>query len=56
MFSLHPEYYKMFPFHSIATSNAEKQRMDECLRAHGEAVMKFLGQVISLVTSFSNQI
>uniref|UniRef100_A0A0R3RM84 GLOBIN domain-containing protein n=1 Tax=Elaeophora elaphi TaxID=1147741 RepID=A0A0R3RM84_9BILA len=47
MLSLHPEYYKMFPFHGIATSTEEKQRMDECLRAHGESVMKFIGQVIS---------
>ncbi|VDO39766.1 Uncharacterized protein BM_BM10027 [Brugia malayi] len=47
MLSLHPEYYKMFPFHSIATSCEEKKRMDECLRLHGESVMKFLGQVIS---------
>ncbi|KAL3984946.1 Globin family protein [Acanthocheilonema viteae] len=47
MLSTHPEYYKLFPFRTIATSNEEKQRMDECLRAHGENVMKFIGQLIS---------
>ncbi|EFO18898.1 hypothetical protein LOAG_09598 [Loa loa] len=47
LLSLHPEYYKMFPFHRIATSSDEKKRMDECLRAHGETVMKSLGQAIS---------
>ncbi|CAG9530967.1 unnamed protein product [Cercopithifilaria johnstoni] len=47
LFSLHPEYFELFPFHGIATSNEEKQRMDESLRAHGENVMKFIGQVIS---------
>ncbi|EJW83359.1 hypothetical protein WUBG_05730 [Wuchereria bancrofti] len=54
MLSLHPEYYKMFPFHSIATSCEEKKRMDECLRLHGESVMKFLGQVISNIGNTEN--
>ncbi|KAM3717963.1 Neuroglobin [Dirofilaria immitis] len=47
MLSLHPEYYKLFPFAGIATSSDEKKRMDECLIKHGESVMKFLGQAIS---------
>ncbi|VDO30956.1 unnamed protein product [Onchocerca flexuosa] len=47
MLSTHPEYYKMFPFHNLATSSEEKKRMDDCLKAHGESVMKFLGQAIS---------
>uniref|UniRef100_A0A915PTF1 Globin family profile domain-containing protein n=1 Tax=Setaria digitata TaxID=48799 RepID=A0A915PTF1_9BILA len=47
MLSLHPEYYKLFPFHTIATSSEEKQRMDDCLRAHAESVMKFFGHTIA---------
>uniref|UniRef100_A0A8R1TWY9 GLOBIN domain-containing protein n=1 Tax=Onchocerca volvulus TaxID=6282 RepID=A0A8R1TWY9_ONCVO len=51
MLSTHPEYYKMFPFYNIATSSEEKKRMDDCLKAHGESVMKFLGQAISNIGS-----
>ncbi|VDN06463.1 unnamed protein product [Thelazia callipaeda] len=49
MFSVHPEYYELFAFRSIAKSNLEKQRTDECLKAHSEAVMNFLGQAIRLI-------
>lgn len=46
MLAEHPEYYQLFKFRNIANETKEEQVQDEQLRAHGGAVMKFLGQAI----------
>ncbi|VDK84428.1 unnamed protein product [Litomosoides sigmodontis] len=49
MLTEHPEYYEFFKFRNIANKAKEKQATDERLSAHGAAVMKFIGKVISQI-------
>ncbi|VBB27497.1 unnamed protein product [Acanthocheilonema viteae] len=46
MLTQHPEYYEFFKFRNIANEAKENQVSDERLRAHGAAVMKFIGKAI----------